>query len=202
MVLAVTAALATPVVAGGAVETSHRLSTAAGRATWVVPSRLIEVPDAPVATGPPTRLRIPSLKVETPLEALAIDSAGALASPTDYDEAGWYAAGTVPGDAGPAVIAGHVDSRTGPAIFFRLHELKPGAEVDVERDGQWVVFDVTAVERYPKTQFPSQRVYGPTPGAELRLITCGGTFDTKHNSYRDNVVVYAVLAADGVGRTR
>ncbi len=135
------------------------------------------------------------------LEALAVDSSGVLTSPKEFEQAGWYADGTVPGDAGPAVIAGHVDSRTGPAVFFRLHELTPGAEVDVARDGQWLVFTVTAVERYPKARFPSEKVYGPTPGAELRLITCGGTFDPRQGAYRDNVVVYAVLATDGVPRT-
>jgi sortase (surface protein transpeptidase) len=86
-----------------------------------------------------------------------------------------------------------VDSKTGPAVFYRLHELKAGAQVQVQRGPIWLTFDVTAVEKYPKTKFPSAKVYGPTPVAELRLITCGGTFDTAHNSYRDNVVVYAVL---------
>jgi hypothetical protein len=193
LVLAVTVALGAPVLAGGAVEVSHRLDAAAGRASWVTPTRLVDTPEQPLTAGPPTRLRIASLKVDTGLEALAVDRTGTLASPKEYGQAGWFAAGTVPGDPGPAVIAGHVDSRTGPAVFFRLHELKPGAEVAVERAGQWLVFTVTAVERHPKARFPSEKVYGPTPGAELRLITCGGVFDQDRNSYRDNVVVYAVL---------
>jgi hypothetical protein len=196
LALAVVTALAAPLLVSGAVEASHRLAAAGRAATWVVPSRLVEMPAPPLADGPPTRVRIPSIKVDSTLEALAVDSGGTLASPKEFDRAGWYADGTVPGDTGPAVVAGHVDSRTGPAVFFRLHELKPGAEVDVERGGQWLVFNVTAVERYPKAQFPSEKVYGATPAAELRLITCGGIFDTRHNAYRDNVVVYAVLAPE------
>jgi sortase (surface protein transpeptidase) len=166
----------------------------AGRADWIVPTRLELVPQDTSWVGPPTRLRIPSLGVDTALEGLRLDTGGALESPKEFDRAGWFESGTPPGDPGPAVIAGHVDSRTGPAVFYRLHELKAGAKIEVQRDGGWVTFSVTAVERYPKAKFPSAKVYGPTPGAELRLITCGGTFDTVHNAYRDNVVVYAVLS--------
>jgi LPXTG-site transpeptidase (sortase) family protein len=112
--------------------------------------------------------------------------------PTDFAQAGWFAAGPVPGDVGPAVIAGHVDSRTGPAVFFRLEELSPGDTVLVTRsDGRDVEFRVTEVARYPKDDFATEEVYGPTTGAELRLITCGGTFDPSRRSYEDNVVVYA-----------
>ncbi len=91
------------------------------------------------------------------------------------------------------MIAGHVDARSGPAIFFRLRELRPGDEVRVSRpDRSTARFAVTGVERYPKAAFPSQRVHGPTPDWALRLITCGGSFDYAKRSYRDNVVVYAV----------
>jgi sortase (surface protein transpeptidase) len=101
-------------------------------------------------------------------------------------------AGPVPGDPGPAVIAGHVDSRAGPAVFFRLRELRPGDKVTVRRsDGRAVAFTVDEVDRYPKDAFPTSAVYGPAPGSELRLITCGGSFDAAKRSYRDNVVVYA-----------
>jgi sortase (surface protein transpeptidase) len=93
---------------------------------------------------------------------------------------------------GPAVIAGHVDSRTGPAVFFRLEELAVDDTVLVTRsDGRDVEFRVTRVAQYPKDDFATEEVYGPTTGAELRLITCGGTFDAGRRSYRDNVVVYA-----------
>ncbi|MFD0585595.1 class F sortase [Dactylosporangium darangshiense] len=141
----------------------------------------------------PTRLRIPALGVDSPLESLLQDAAGVLESPKAYGEAGWFAGGTFPGDPGPAVVAGHVDSKTGPAVFYRLHELKPGDTVDVQRGDGWLTFRVTASEHYAKAQFPSTKVYGPTPVPELRLITCGGEFDQSRHSYRDNLVVYAVL---------
>jgi sortase (surface protein transpeptidase) len=154
-------------------------------------------PTIPVtkATGPligsPTWLKIPEISVSTSLESLHLDAAGALNPPSSFNDAGWYANGTPPGDIGPAVIAGHIDSTKGPAIFYRLANLKPGDQVQVLRGLQWVVFTVTEVERYPKTKFPTGTVYGPTPTPELRLITCGGTFDSTRGSYDDNIVVYA-----------
>ena len=93
---------------------------------------------------------------------------------------------------GPAVIAGHVDSKTGKAVFFRLPELRKDAIIEVTRAGAQVKFKVLAVRKYPKAQFPTDEVYGPTPNAQLRLITCGGAFDQSRRSYVDNIVVYAV----------
>jgi hypothetical protein len=144
-------------------------------------------------SAPPTRLRIASIAVDTALEDLDLDAAGALEAPKDFARAGWYAKGTRPGDAGPAVIAGHIDSKDGPAVFHRLDELKPGGSVEVMRGGSWVTFRVLATGRYPKAEFPTDEVYGPTPNAQLRLITCGGAFDRARGSYVDNIVVYAVL---------
>lgn len=150
------------------------------------------MPDAEVR---PVTIAIPTLGVAGPLENLTADATtGELAAPDDPSRAGWYAAGVVPGDAGPAVVGGHVDSRAGPGIFFGLHQLQPGDEIAIARsDGRTVRFAVTAVARYPKTAFPSAAVYGPAPGPELRLVTCGGQFDRVERSYRDNVVVDAVL---------
>jgi hypothetical protein len=144
--------------------------------------------------GPPTRVRIPAIGVDSTLESLALDRQHALVPPTRYDEAGWYAGGVLPGDPGPAVIAGHVDSTQGPGVFFNLHTVMPGAVVSVERGGAWITFRVTAVEEYPKDEFPTDKVYRPTPDPELRVITCGGDFDTVHKRYYDNIVVYAVLS--------
>jgi sortase (surface protein transpeptidase) len=151
---------------------------------------------SPVGFAPPgvhpTQLRIPSLGVRTALVPLGLDRAGALQVPDDPATAGWYVEGVVPGDVGPAVIAGHVDSATGPAVFYRLAGLRPGAAVEVVRsDGRTARFRVTEVARYPKTGFPTDRVYGPVPGPSLRLITCGGRYDRARRSYSDNVVVYA-----------
>jgi hypothetical protein len=141
----------------------------------------------------PVAVDIAAIGVRSTLVPLTLDAAGALQAPGDYVHAGWYVDGPVPGAPGPAVIAGHVDSRAGPAIFFRLRELRPGDKVTVTRsDRSTVRFGVISVERYPKNAFPTGRVYGPTPDRALRLITCGGSFDRARRSYRDNVVVYAV----------
>jgi LPXTG-site transpeptidase (sortase) family protein len=138
------------------------------------------------------RILIPAIGVDSTLAPLGVDGAGVLVPPTDFDQAGWFAAGTVPGDVGPAVIAGHVDDVRGPAVFYRLDDLAAGDDVQVTRsDGRVVDFQVTRVAEYPKDDFATTEVYGPTTGAELRLITCGGSFDTSRRSYRDNVVVYA-----------
>ena len=145
------------------------------------------------AAGTPLRVTIPAIGVDSDLADLGVDDTGALVPPSDFDQAGWFAAGPVPGEVGPAVIAGHVDSRTGPAVFFRLEELTVGDTVRVTRsDGRDVEFRVDRVAQYPKDDFATEEVYGPTTGPELRLITCGGTFDPSRRSYRDNVVVYAV----------
>ena len=144
------------------------------------------------AVADPVRVRVPGIGVDSPLELLGIDGTGALETPADYGLAGWFDRGPAPGDVGPAVLAGHVDSSEGPAVFWRLRELTAGDEVLVDRaDGTTARFVVTRVERHPKDAFPTDAVYGPTPDAQLRLITCGGEFDRSVRSYRDNVVVFA-----------
>jgi hypothetical protein len=142
----------------------------------------------------PVRVRIPDIGVDAPLEALHLLPDGALDAPRAWSDAGWYADGTRPGDIGPAVIAGHIDSTSGPAVFFRLDRLDPGALIEVERAGHWLSFRAVSVAEYPKNAFPSAAVYGPTPDPQLRLITCGGVFDHERGSYLDNIVVYAVAA--------
>ncbi|MFC8300317.1 class F sortase [Micromonospora orduensis] len=142
--------------------------------------------------GPPTRVRVPRIGVDSPLTVLGLDGAGALVPPDDFDTAGWYGGGPAPGDTGPAVLAGHLDSRRGPAVFARLGELRAGDRVQVWRGGQRLSFRVTGSLRTGKDRFPTAAVYGPTPGAELRLVTCGGDFDRRRGHYTDNVVVFAV----------
>lgn len=145
-------------------------------------------PEAP----PPRRVTIERIGVDTNLINLRVQPNGELEVPASYDVAGWHRAGTAPGDIGPAVLVGHVDSFDGPAVFFRLRELQAGDRVTVTRsDGSVVLFDVDRVERYAKAEFPTEAVYGATEGPELRLLTCGGEFDKKTRSYEDNVVVYA-----------
>jgi hypothetical protein len=147
-----------------------------------------------LGTTPPTRVRIAAIGVDSDLERLTLNAEHELNPPTTYDHAGWYAGGVIPGDPGPAVIAGHVDSYQGPAVFFKLRTLAPGDLVTVRRGSTWLTFRVTVVEEYPKDQFPTDKVYRPTPDPELRVITCGGDFDRVHRRYYDNIVVYAVLA--------
>lgn len=149
--------------------------------------------DAPA----PVSLRVPAIDVDlSSLDRLGVADDGTIEVPEDPDDAGWLTASAAPGRTGPAVIAGHVDTRDGPAVFARLGELAPGDEVVVGlEDGTSVSYVVTGSETYPKTEFPTERVYGPAPAPVLRLITCGGDFDRAVSSYEDNVVVYAVLAA-------
>ncbi|MCI0685966.1 MAG: class F sortase [Sporichthyaceae bacterium] len=140
----------------------------------------------------PVALRIPAIGVDSRLERLELDGSGELRPPRDPDRAGWFGGGPVPGDVGPAVLAGHVDSRNGPAVFYRLRSLGPGDRIVVERsDGTTVRFEVQSVRRFPRADFPTEDVYGATPEPVLRLITCGGVYD-RGSGYRDNVVVFAV----------
>ena len=144
----------------------------------------------------PVRLWIPAIAVSTPLVRLGRLPDGSLEVPHDWDTAGWYDRGPRPGQPGPAVILGHVDSRTGPAVFYRLRVLRPEDIVRVGlADGRILVFRVQRVRRYPKDEFPAEAVYLPTLNRELRLITCGGEFDYASRNYRDNIVVYARLVA-------
>jgi len=143
-------------------------------------------------SGPPTRLRVRAIGVDTPLETLRLGTDGELQPPRTNDRAGWYADGTAPGDMGPAVLAGHVDSKQGPAVFYRLREITAGDKIEVTRGERTVTFTVTSTAWYSKKAFPTEEVYGPTPDRQLRLITCGGVFDRTLRSYKDNLVVYAV----------
>ena len=140
----------------------------------------------------PVSLIIPAIGVRTALETLGRTPQGTLQVPDSTTIAGWYTGSPRPGEIGSSIIAGHIDSATGPGIFFRLRLLRPGELVYVRRaDGTLVVFRVTAEHMYPKNEFPTEQVYGPVPDAELHLITCGGVFDETTGSYLSNVVVYA-----------
>jgi Sortase domain len=151
-------------------------------------------------TPVPVRLEIARIGVDTALQQLGQDRGGAVEVPTgprQWQDAGWYAGegGTRPGDPGSAVILGHVDSKRGPAVFYRLRELRAGDPVVVVRaDGSRVRFVVDRVEQYPKGRFPTEDVYYPTLSPKLRLVTCGGAFDRAAGHYRDNVIVFASLS--------
>ena len=151
-------------------------------------------------TPAPVRLEIARIGVDTALQRLGQDRDGAVevpSGPRQWEEAGWYdgEGGARPGDPGSAVILGHVDSKRGPAVFYRLRELRAGDPVVVVRaDGSRVRFVVERVEQYPKRRFPTEDVYYPTLQPKLRLVTCGGDFDPAAGHYRDNVIVFASLS--------
>ena len=141
----------------------------------------------------PVRIRIPAIGVDAPVQRLTVDQNGVLPPPDTYDGTGWWRDGPEPGERGPAVIAGHVDSKRGPAVFFRLPDLGKGDRIFVDRaDGTIAVFTAQRIERHDKNTFPTDAVYGDTPDSQLRLITCGGKFDRKHHRYVDNVIVFAI----------
>jgi sortase (surface protein transpeptidase) len=139
-------------------------------------------------------VRIPAIGVDSRIVNIGVDATGALIPPATTEVTGWFRAGPVPGAIGPALLAGHVDSRAGPGVFFRLTELRPGDVVTVDRaDHTSVSFVVDSSTRVSKTAFPTDLVYSPKPVAMLRLITCGGSFDSSVRSYRDNIIVNATI---------
>ena len=162
---------------------------------------------AAAAVAEPVALTIPAIGVKTSLIHLGLTAQGTLQVPTKTSVAGWYTGSPAPGAIGSAVIAGHIDSYLGPGVFFHLSQLRPGDRVYVRRaDGTLAAFRVTAVKQYAKDKFPTQAVYGAVPNAQLRLITCGGTFDYTTRSYLSNTVVFAtdlrLGALGGSGVTR
>ena len=168
------------------------------------PTRTTQVIDFPVGSwrrlplSPPVRVEIPAIGVSSPLVRLGLNRDGTMQVPGDFQVAGWFTGGPEPGQLGPAVIAGHVDSRTGPAVFYRLRDLRPGDQIRVVRaDHRVVRFEVESLASYPKQALPDEAVYGAITAPVLRLITCAGTFDRARHSYRDNLVVSAVRVADG-----
>ena len=140
----------------------------------------------------PVRLRVPALGIDAPLTHLGVAPDQTIEVPADFAVPGWFDQGPRTGTAGPAVILGHVDSKAGPAVFYRLNRLPVGAEVFVDRaDGSTVDFRVRGTQHVAKTAFPTDLVYAPTLEPSLRLVTCGGPFDHTRSSYLDNVIVYA-----------
>jgi sortase (surface protein transpeptidase) len=150
-------------------------------------------PDAPV--GDPLSISIPSIGVESTLVPTGVLQDGTVAVPPDANIAGYFTGGPRPGQRGPAVIMGHVDSqKSGPGVFWHLVDLAAGAAVTVKTTTGPQQFVVQSVEQYPKNEFPTERVYGSVPEAALRLITCGGSFDRSIGHYRDNVIAFLVPA--------
>ena len=161
---------------------------------------------SPVSRGPvlppskPVSISIASIRVHSVINPIGLAADGSVDVPqpgAHYDEAAWFAGSPTPGQLGPAVIEGHVDSATaGPSVFYKLGAVHVGDTVDVARaDGTTARFTVTAVRSFPKDKFPTSLVYGDTNMAALRIVTCGGAFDSKSGHYRDNVIVFAKLVS-------
>ncbi|QEU94161.1 class F sortase [Streptomyces kanamyceticus] len=164
----------------------------------------VELPPAhePLAPARPERVDVPALKVRAPVAARGLDAEGAI-DPPPFEQpgtVGWYGGGTRPGAPGAALLVGHVDTETEPAVFYDLSALRPGEKVGVSReDGTVAEFTVEDVRVLARDRFDAKKAYGPHEEgrAELRLITCGGTFDRATRTYTANVVVSAYLT--GVG---
>jgi sortase (surface protein transpeptidase) len=157
----------------------------------------VQTAPAALPHSAPVRIRIPAIGVYAPVGAVGLDADGTVqAPPVDQPNlTGWYRHGPTPGETGPAVLLGHVDTTSGPAVFARLRELAAGDVIEVIRcDGSTARFVVDGLEKAPKQNFPTGRVDGRLDHAGLRLITCGGVFDHRARSYVDNVIVYAHLA--------
>ena len=142
----------------------------------------------------PVRLRIPSLGVDAPVGPVGKAADGTVEVPTRWEDVGWYDGGARPGEDGPTVLLGHVDSKAGPAVFARLPQAPPGTVVEVVGDdGEITRWRVERTEQHPKTRFPTEAVYLPALEPQLRMVTCGGAFDRTTGHYVDNVVVHASL---------
>jgi LPXTG-site transpeptidase (sortase) family protein len=162
-----------------------------------VPTNTIVAPPPSAQPGPvsrPVALTIPLIGVQTKLMYLGLKSDGELEVPplSMVAVAGWYTGSPRPGSIGSAIIVGHIDGHHRAGVFWRLNTLRRGDKIYVTRaDGTLVEFRVTSVQTYLKDHFPTEDVYGPVPDPELRLITCGGTFDLATGHYLSNIVVYA-----------
>ncbi|MFE4516953.1 class F sortase [Kitasatospora sp. NPDC056783] len=151
---------------------------------------------APLSPSTPLRVGIASIKLDAALLALGTDPKGSPELPpyTMPETAAWLRDTPTPGAVGAAVLAGHVDTPTGPAVFWKLSAVPAGATVDITRiDGSTATFTVDRVKAFPRSTFPADLVYAPTAAAELRIVTCGGTYDRAHHEYSDNVVLFAHL---------
>ncbi|MEO3937857.1 class F sortase [Dermatophilaceae bacterium Soc4.6] len=179
--------------------TSTPTTTGASRPSGTSPAtddQRVPAGGAAATTAPaalrPTHLRIAAIGVDTALGDLGVAADGSVEVPSNPSLAGWFDRGPAPGQQGPAVVLGHVDSLTGPAVFARLRELRTGDPIVVtRRDGSAVTFTVDAVQTVAKDRFPTAQTYGPVPGPALRLITCGGSYDHSRGGYQANVIVFA-----------
>lgn len=171
-----------------------RRAPEAKQAAAAVPAEKPALAPAPPPPPPLPRVEIPAIGVRAHIVSLGLTRDRALQAPPTYDEVGWWSGGPRPGRKGPALLAGHVDSRSAPAVFYRLRELRSGDPVTVIDSAGSHRFRVTGEQRARKASFPTRGVYGDTPKPALRLVTCGGPWDARAGHYRDNLIVYAKQA--------
>ena len=171
--------------------------------TYYLGNEKVYAPTLPQATSTseiklhasrPTRLIIPKLKIDAPFEILGLNADRTVGVPKEYDTVGWYSGSKTPGEIGPSVILGHVDSYKGPAVFFYLGRLDKGDRFTIRReDGSEAHFEIDSLDRYPQSDFPTDKVYGSIGFAGVRLITCSGKYDHATKRYSNNLVVYGHL---------
>lgn len=182
-----------PVAAAGRIAPrAEPTTTAAPRLTRSASTTTTTIGIAP---SPPVEITIPSIGVQSTIVNLGRNADGTVEVPSSFHVAGWYQYSVTPGQDGPSVYLGHVDSVSGPGIFYRLGDVHPGDHVLVKRqDGRTITFVVTGVRKYSKTAFPTLDVYANTPVPTIRLVTCGGAFDTSTRHYLSNIVAFGQLA--------
>ena len=170
-------------------QTSRRVSSPAAKVVKAAtPARDVQKPR-------PVKILIPAIGVSAPVIPLGLNPDRTLEVPKDYGDTGWFTRGPEPGEPGAAVITGHVDSKRGPAVFYRLRQLRRGDLITIVlKDRTTVRYVVRSSKAVPKNRFPTKLVYRKTPYPALRLITCDGAFDTSTGHYRDNYIVFATLA--------
>lgn len=139
----------------------------------------------------PERIRVPAMDLDERLIDLGIAGDGTMEVPADPDRVGWFAGGGRPGGPGPTVVAAHVDSLEGPAVFARLSDVAPGDEVLLDTAAGTATYVVTGVRAVPRDDFPTARVFGATRRDLVRLITCHGPYDRGGAGYAENLVVTA-----------
>lgn len=142
----------------------------------------------------PVQISIASIGLRARVDQVGLARDGTLQEQpfSQANDAAWYKLGPSPGEVGPAVIEGHVDTKSTVAVFYYLSRLQPGDRIVITRaDGRTVTFSVDSLASYPKANFPTELVYGATDYPALRLVTCGGTFDRRAGSYLNNIVVFA-----------
>ncbi|PWR06207.1 class F sortase [Micromonospora sicca] len=194
------APLAVVLVLIGVFATGAGLGRTAGPFDWADaaagPGQGDPQPDGRLPASRPVSLSVPAIKVSAPVTPVGQARDGSIAVPplSKHNQTGWYDRSPTPGEPGRAIIVGHVDTKSGPAIFYQLGKLKPGDRIEVTRSDRSVVtFKVDTVEHFDKANLPADRVYGDDGPPGLRLITCGGEWVGGRTGYEDNVIAFASL---------